>query len=102
MKVVWSGNAKRNLRRISSFYQDMGASTAGLNLTRLIVQKCSVLGAFPLIGLVVPDLLPSHPPYRRLVVNKHVVYYWIASDKVVIGAVVDGRTDPAGFLSRLP
>jgi plasmid stabilization system protein ParE len=101
MKLDWSKESRRDLRRIQFYYESIGLREAGLQAARHVIGKCLILRTFPYLGALVVSPFESVRSYRKYVAEKYVIYYTVQDDQVVIAAVIDGRKDPQDLRNRL-
>jgi addiction module RelE/StbE family toxin len=101
MKTVWLAAAKRDLRRIQTYFEAIGASESGFHAVQKILEKSQILVSFPYLGPVVDSSPKAQSTYRKITVEKYVIYYSVKDDQVVITAVMDGRKDPQDLGNRL-
>lgn len=101
MKIVWLAAAKRDLRRIQTYFEAIGASESGIHAIRRILEKSLILVSFPYLGPVVESSTKATSKYRKITAEKYVIYYTVKDDQVVIAAVMDGRKDPQDLGNRL-
>jgi plasmid stabilization system protein ParE len=101
MKVVWLATAKRDLRRIQTYFEAVGAPESGFHAVRRILEKSLILGSFPFLGPVEESSTKAASKYRKIIAEKYIIYYTVQDDQVVIAAVTDGRKDPQDLGNRL-
>ena len=98
-KVIWSKSASTDLASIAAYIARDDRDAALSALDRLET-RATALGAMPLRGRVVPELLAidvAH--YRELVEAPYRIIYRVEERRVLVVAVVDGRRDLERALS---
>lgn len=91
--VCWSEEAARDLAEITHFV----STSSPVNARKLLAQlrtRAATLERAPLRGRIVPELAGyGIRSWRELVVRPYRLVYRVASKKVFVLAVLDGRRD---------
>ena len=96
MKIVISNRARHDLLRIHSFIAERNPDAAEA-IIQDIDTKFEHISRFPFIGRERSSLAAG---LRSVIVGKHIVFYVVQSDRIVVVRVIDGRMDIGEELKR--
>ena len=88
MKVLWSKEARANLRAIARFIARDKRNAAAAWVRRL-EDRAELAGELPFMGRVVPEF--GRRDVREVILRTYRIVYRIAADHIVVVKVVDGR-----------
>ncbi|MBR0875412.1 type II toxin-antitoxin system RelE/ParE family toxin [Bradyrhizobium tropiciagri] len=89
MQVVVSLRARSDILDIHSYLAERSPAAADRMLVRLS-KRFGELREFPLLGSDRSELWPS---LRGLLIDGHIAFYLVETDRIVIVRVLDGRRD---------
>jgi toxin ParE1/3/4 len=89
MKIVFSAQADSDLLHILSYLAERNRSAA-IALANLFNSKLESLAHFPFIGR---DRSIFSPGLRSILAERHVIFYRVDGDSILIVRVLDGRRD---------
>jgi toxin ParE1/3/4 len=89
--VIWSLEARNDLRDIWTYYVEAAAPGSADNVVRKINEACWILQRHPYAGRPRTEVRPG---LRSILANPYVVFYRLAQNEVAeIVRVIDGRRD---------
>ena len=102
MKVVWSSQAKENLRQTSRYIRKEFGKKSKQKFLDEVLHVASLLEGNPYIGQVEPLLDEAPVEYRSIVVN-HInkMVYYIHEDIIEIVVLWDTRREPKTLLDEV-
>jgi len=96
VQVVVSLRARSDILSIHSYLSERSPAAADRMLARFS-QRFDELREFPFLG---PDRSEFRASLRGLLVEGHIAFYMVETDRVVIVRVIDGRKDLEHELSK--
>jgi plasmid stabilization system protein ParE len=98
MKVEWLAPAKVDLREIFDYYSSVASERVARKIVAKIAAKTQTLARNPRMSQR-EWLLEDRPEeFRRVIVDRHKIIFYIEDDTVWITTVFDTRRNPATLL----
>jgi len=96
--VIWSNPAKHDLKKIHDFIAENSQYYA-LRVSQEFVEKSEILGEFPEMGRIVPEVGDSQ--IRELLLYSYRLIYEISKKGVEILAIIHGRQNFKGNFNEM-
>ena len=93
MKIVFSKQAKRELRIIHRYYFLQANSTVAEHIKKEIIDSIKTLSLQPESGRLAEELKHLKLDYRKIICGHFKVFYRISNDFVFIAKIFDSRQD---------
>ncbi len=94
VKIVWSINATKQLKKIFLYYKDKVSETIAKKIINGIVRKVSILNNNPLIGSKEEMLNHLKHDFRYLLEGNYKIIYFLRNDIITIASAFDCRQNP--------
>ena len=89
MRIVLADKARRDVLQVYSYLAERNPQAA-INFIDTVDPKLKTIVHFPFIGRERSSLAVG---LRSLVVGRHVIFYLVQSDQILVVRVIDGRRD---------
>lgn len=100
MELLWTGNAKCDLKEIIEYIANDSKETALEKLFE-IKENTKQLISFPNHGRIIPELKKQNIiQFREVIVSPWRIMYKVSEDKIYIMAVIDGRRNIEDILMK--